>query len=162
MKAAILTATVLTMLACSSTPVNVVEVMHHTQCRNLPTGASTIEFDQLAKIRGGRLLSRQNNTPSTTTTTTSSNASPQGSGPMYVIYNGPQPTAGYRLTLQQVAQEGRTVNIHVQTQPPPAGALVNQVITHPCLVIQLQGLPEGYNTQFFLDDTSEPMPLVDR
>ena len=147
----------LTLAGCSSTPVDVVELMQHSQCKNLQVGANRISFEQLATIRGSRLLSTTPDSASSAQATADSDPMAE---PMYAIYTGPQPTAGYRLSLQQVSQRNRTVSLHLTTTKPAPDVMVSQVITHPCIVVQLQGLPHTYTVEFLLDDNPDPLPVV--
>ena len=128
-------------LACASEAVDVRQIMSHDQCQQVKNGASRISEHQMAQIRGSRLLS------------------PPGDqapiepvpGLLYSIYAGPKSTAGYSLELKEVSQTDQSVQIHLSTQAPAADMMVSQVITHPCAVIQIQGLPENYRTEFFVD-----------
>jgi hypothetical protein len=67
------------------------------------------------------------------------------------IAMGRKPTAGYGLGLvgEHAKLRGDTLEIQVQWNEPPAGAKLAQMLTSPCLLIQL---PLGGYTQIMVKD----------
>ncbi|MBE3591324.1 MAG: protease complex subunit PrcB family protein [Firmicutes bacterium] len=63
------------------------------------------------------------------------------SGTFWLLSLGAQPTAGHRLAVSGVepAEEPARWRVRVQHQPPAAGALHAQVLTHPHLLFRLDG-----------------------
>jgi hypothetical protein len=56
-----------------------------------------------------------------------------------VVAAGSQPTPGYGIELLQLATEGDELVISVKQSSPSQGAMLAQVITTPCLVIDVSG-----------------------
>lgn len=60
-------------------------------------------------------------------------------GEVLWIAAGRRPTAGYQLLLDQVSVEPEGLVIQIKEQRPRQGAMVAQVITSPCLLLQIRG-----------------------
>ena len=58
-----------------------------------------------------------------------------------LISMGVQPTAGYRLNFlpsaHRVVLRGRTLQVGLAWEEPPADSIQAQVLTHPCLLLQV-------------------------
>lgn len=105
-----------------------VTVLQHDQCEGLRAGLTRVDFAALAGIRGGTLLGM---------------TSPETDEPtdddllLIAISRGSQPTPGYGLTLERVRRDAQTAVIEVRWSTPESGAMLAQVLTHPCLVVGL-------------------------
>jgi hypothetical protein len=110
-----------------------VAVLEHGQCQGLNSGLTIVDYADLARIRGSKLLSM---------------STPDGGETsdllLIAISQGQQPTPGYALTLESASAEGTTALVRVRWESPPADAVLAQMITHPCLVV---GLPSAAFSQ---------------
>jgi hypothetical protein len=59
---------------------------------------------------------------------------------LWQVDMGERPTAGYTLAVTRVEQHNRSLVVHVDWQEPLPGAIVAQVVTHPCAIIRLPPL----------------------
>ena len=110
---------------CSSrTPVSVSEMVNHARCEQTKPGVAIIDFEQMATIRGSRLiggsLQSVKNVPDTQ---------------LAVISKGPQPSPGYSFKLDYAYQTGDELIVEVSWFEPPTNELQAQVVTEPCLVV---------------------------
>ena len=138
-------------IAGCSTPatevVDVQEVLNYQQCQQVRPGVSKVTLAELAQIRGSRLLqSPKNSAP----INNSSEYAPNNQS-LYVAFDGKKPSAGHSLFLARLEQQSRTVEIHIGTTKPSPQELVAQVITSPCVVVEITGLPEGHTLEFYMD-----------
>ncbi len=133
--------------ACTTQTVDVSTVLSLDQCRQLKTGASRISLSEMATLRGSRLL----------TSPADRTIQEDIPGLLYAVYAGPKPTAGYSLQLDHVEQQGSQVRVHIQTHAPAPDMMVSQVITQPCVVIQIQGLPDAFDLAFLVDQQPQPL-----
>lgn len=70
-------------------------------------------------------------------------------GKTYIVLSlGERSTGGYRITVTKVEQQDQVVHIYAQEKPPPGGAMVIQVITHPYTVISIKGHYTENDIQF--------------
>jgi hypothetical protein len=124
----------LALLGCSGPQVNITEVLNHGQCRKLDEGLQQISMAALPGIRGARLL--QLETP----------PDPAAAPPretditLVAISKGTQPTAGYHFELLSAEADGLVVKLSYAWRTPEPGAMVAQVRTTPCSVVQLEVL----------------------
>ena len=54
--------------------------------------------------------------------------------------HGRRPTAGYSIAVVRAERAGGILTVHVDWQEPAPGMAAAQVITHPCVVLQLAPL----------------------
>ena len=120
-------------------------VLNHDQCQGLEPGLTRVDFATLAGIRGSRLLG----------VTTPEAGPEQEAGArdlvLVAISRGTQPTPGYGFSLAGARREYGTAVVDVRWQTPEPGAMLPQVITHPCLVV---GLPQDGLTRVTARDQS--------
>lgn len=114
--------------ACNHQQPVISEIMNYQQCRNVAEGIQQITLQQLAGIRGSRLLQPADETRHDPLTTP---------GTLFSIYAGSQPNSGYALILEQAYLEKGEVQLHYRLQTPAAGTITAQVVTRPCSVIQI-------------------------
>lgn len=116
--------------ACSAgaaVPLN--EVLNYGNCSGLSAGVREVTLDEVAKLRGMTMFGGEDAAP----------VDQQGMPKLIAISKGPQPTAGYALTLKDGRLEEDTLIIEVAWQEPAADAMTAQMVSHPCLVV---GLPD--------------------
>jgi hypothetical protein len=143
-------AAVLLAAGCAGSPgIEAVSVLTHDQCQGLNPGLTQVDFAAVAGIRGSTLLGMTANAPAADDAATDDAATDDAAAGaaaagaaagellLVAISRGTQPTPGYGLTLQGAHREAGTAVIEVRWQTPESGALLPQVITHPCLVVGL-------------------------
>ena len=69
---------------------------------------------------------------------------------LVAVSRGQQPTPGYGFELLEGTLKGDAVTVRLGWNRPAADAVLAQVITHPCIVIGLEG--EGFGTLRVLDE----------
>ncbi|NIP16686.1 MAG: protease complex subunit PrcB family protein [Pseudomonadales bacterium] len=124
--------------------VSLVEVLNHDQCTDSEAGVEVVGMDDVARIRGGRLLSAPQE--------------PDGAPSdllLIAVSRGQQPTPGYGFELLEGTMKGEVVTVRLAWNEPPTDAVLAQVITHPCIVIGLEG--QGFNTLRVIDDEGTPL-----
>ena len=136
----------LSLIGCGAEPVNITEVLNHSQCNHLRTGLSQIEFADLARIRGTRLLTSPGAAPEPAT----------GVGAelgvlLFAVSKGSQPTPGYRFELMGVQAQGTEVELRYAWLVPLEEAVLAQVVTSPCSVVQLPDQPQVSAVSAWLD-----------
>lgn len=106
-----------------------VSVLSYDQCQGIGDGLTRVSYADVAGIRGSTLLDLS--APDA--------AGPQGEDDVLLvaISRGQQPTPGYRLTLEGAHRREDTAVIEVHWSTPESGAVLAQVMTHPCLVVGL-------------------------
>lgn len=125
-----------------------VTVLRHQQCEGLQPGVTRVDFAALAAIRGSTLLGLAAAEPNEVDDLL-----------LIAVSRGSQPTAGYALDLIRARREAATAIIEVRWEAPEPGAMVAQVITHPCLVV---GLPADAITRVEArDQYGEPLGSLD-
>ncbi|MEM7099878.1 MAG: protease complex subunit PrcB family protein [Pseudomonadota bacterium] len=129
--------------------VDVHEVLSYQNCQGVKTGVTTITLADLAQIRGSRLLQSPNQ--QSKDVTTPDLVSQNKTSTMYVAFGGKKPTAGHSLFLSSIQQRANTLLVYLQTSTPDPKDLVAQVITTPCVVVEIDGLPTDYELAFFID-----------
>jgi hypothetical protein len=118
-----------TVAGCAGPAVlDVVEVLNYGHCRNLEPGLTRVDYDDLAGIRGGRLVGGDLQTPVLPDDVL-----------LVALSRGAQPTPGYGFGLTGVTRRGAVATIRVNWMTPPADAILAQVITDPCLVVAFPG-----------------------
>lgn len=112
--------------ACSANaPLSAREVLKHSQCQGIAAGVNVVDADDLGKIRGGLLNGAEQAPPS------------PARGRLFAISRGPQPTPGYGFELADASVRGHVATIRVEWLSPSADAVQAQVVTHPCLVVDV-------------------------
>ena len=119
--------------------VALVEVLNHDQCRISQAGVEVVSIGDVATIRGSRLLSMPDEPDNTPTDLL-----------LVAVSRGQQPTPGYGFELLEGSLKGDAVTVRLGWNRPAADAVLAQVITHPCIVIGLEG--EGFGTLRVLDE----------
>ena len=126
---------------CSAPAVEVNEVLNHGVCKTLSKGISRVEFDELARIRGSQLLG-----------TTAPGETPQGDDIMLVaVSNGSAPTPGYGFELHAVGGSVEEVRLEYRWLTPAPDAVMAQVITSPCSVVQIDSAQTPQAVSAWLD-----------
>lgn len=120
--------------ACTSDrALPIAEVLNHRNCQSVTAGVASVTFDEIAAIRGSKLIGMTND------------VQPEPSDlELVAISKGPQPTAGYAFQLTSVRSLGTTLVVELDWLEPPTGAVLAQVTTHPCLVVGIE--VAGYET----------------
>ena len=118
--------------SCGGPSINVTEVLNHSLCKSLPQGISRVEFANLAKIRGTKLLNPAGESSADTTT------APLRDVILVAVSNGPQPTPGYGFELQSVDGSTAEVRLLYHWLEPAPDAVMAQMVTSPCSVVQIQ------------------------
>ena len=90
------------------------------QCKAAGKGVAEVTFDDLAKIRGAKLLDANVDTAGTR---------------LFVISRGRKATPGHGISLVGVRRRGDVLQISVQADEPEQGTMLPQVLTSPCLVV---------------------------
>jgi hypothetical protein len=109
-------------------------VLSYDRCQGIDTGLTRVSYEDVAGIRGSTLLTMsRDDAPA-------AGAEDAGSPALLVaISRGQQPTPGYSMTLADARRVADKAVLTVRWQTPDSGAVLAQVMTHPCLVV---GLPE--------------------
>ncbi len=108
--------------------VSLVEVLNHDQCRVPRAGVQVVSIADVARIRGGRLLTAPDEPDATPADLL-----------LVSVSKGQQPTPGYGFELMKGTMKGDEVTVRLAWNQPPADAVLAQVITHPCIIIGLEG-----------------------
>lgn len=103
-------------------------VLSYDQCQGIDAGLTRVDYAQVAGIRGSTLLDMTRPEPDA------------GNDDLLLvaISRGRQPTPGYSFTLEDARRRNGTAVVSVRWRTPESGAVLPQVLTHPCLVV---GLP---------------------
>jgi hypothetical protein len=123
---------------------SLVEVLNHDQCRISEAGVQVVGMEELARIRGGRLLSAPDEPEATPADLL-----------LVAVSRGQQPTPGYGFELLEGTMKGEVVTVRLAWNQPPPDAVLAQVITHPCIVIGLEG--QGFSTLRVIDEEDGPL-----
>ena len=105
-----------------------VEVLNHGNCQTLKSGISQVSYEDIAKIRGSKLIDM----------TVLEQPPPARDLLLLAISNGEQPTPGYQFSLADVYLNRETAVIEIFWAEPEADAVLPQVMTHPCLVVGME------------------------
>lgn len=122
--------TCIVLAACAPTRgVDVSVMLEHGNCQHIARGARTIDFADVARLRGAELVSL--NRPE----------SAQGDALVLVAVSlGERPTLGYRLRAEgEPRMREGVLTLRVASEGPPAGAVVGQMVTQPCIVFAVGG-----------------------
>jgi hypothetical protein len=108
-------------------------VLDYNQCAGLEPGLTLVDYAAVAAIRGGKLLG---------ITEPDENATrpDQGDLVLVAISRGRQPTPGYGFTLDGAHRQDNAAVLTVRWESPEPGAMLAQVVSHPCLVV---GVPRA-------------------
>lgn len=129
--------------------IDVETVLTWERCQGLRAGVTQVDLAAVAGIRGTTLLGVAPTAPES------------GDGLLLVaVSRGDQPTPGYGLSLRRARQEGTTAVLEVSWQTPEPGAMLAQVITHPCLVVGIDDA-DGIARVEAVDQHGEPLGGVD-
>jgi hypothetical protein len=101
-------------------------VLNYDQCQGITAGLTRVGYAEVAAIRGGTLLNLSG----------PEEAANQNEDVLLVaISRGQQPTPGYALSVADARRRNGSAVIQVDWTTPPSGAVLPQVLTHPCLVV---------------------------
>ena len=109
-------------------------LLAYDQCRGVDAGLTRVDYPDVAGIRGGTLLDlSRDDEPAA--------GAVEGESPalLIAISRGRQSTPGYGLSLVEARRFGNRAVIEVSWRTPASGAVLAQVVTHPCLVVGLPG-----------------------
>ena len=127
---------ILSTAACSPMKqVEVVELLNHSSCQNLKAGISETTLAKVGTLRQSRLLPPPDDAP----------VQPEQQLPeleatrVFAISKGSQPTPGYAFSHEETVLDGDRVRVRLAWETPAAGAVLPQMLTHPCIVL---GVPE--------------------
>jgi hypothetical protein len=125
-------AAVLSLAGCAGDPaISATTVLNYQQCQGLNPGLTRVDYSAVAGIRGSTLLQM-------TKPEAPSPAPPADDDLLLVaISRGEQPTPGYALSLEGAERRDGTVVVSVHWKTPESGAVLPQMLTHPCLVVGL-------------------------
>lgn len=133
----------------ASTPITAVELFSHANCNGVSKGIQQIQFADLAAIRNVQML-----TSPAPQSADQATADPQLEDVLlFVISNGNQPTPGYGFDLTATEATSSEITLRYRWRTPPADAVLAQVITSPCTVIQLDAHPDLTTINAWLDDS---------
>lgn len=109
--------------------IEAVTVLDYERCQGLDAGLTRVDYAAVAGIRGGTLLEMSD--------PEGNEAAPDDDVLLIAISRGRQPTPGYGFTLEEAYRDGATAVVRVRWETPEAGAVLPQMLTHPCLVVAL-------------------------
>ena len=105
--------------------VDVMTVLANGNCQTTEIGVHAIDYATLATFRGTHLIGM-----------TEPEQSTQPPLHLIAIVPGEFPTAGYSILLtESTTLAVDQLTLQIQTERPPADAVLAQMITHPCLVV---------------------------
>lgn len=133
----------------AGTPVTAVELFSHANCQGVTKGIQQIQFADLAGIRNVQMLAN----PTSDGTHKSASDTPLDDVLLFVVSNGNQPTPGYGLDLTETDATENEIELRYRWRTPAADAVLAQVVTSPCAVIQLDAHPDLTAVSAWLDDT---------
>ncbi len=122
-------------------PVEVSEILNHAMCKTLRKGLTVVEYDQLADIRGARMLNAPASEPTPESAT----------GTLLAVSNGSQPTPGYAFELREARADGANLVLDYAWREPPADAVLAQVVTSPCSVVRVVNATNARSVAALLD-----------
>jgi len=138
--------------ACSAPAVEVTEVLNYGMCKTLKKGIQQVDFADLARIRGSRLLGGE------TTTVTAGIDQPML---LVAVSNGSQPTPGYGFELVVAGGSATAVRLDYRWLTPAPDAVLAQVVTSPCSVVQLSTPKAPGSVSAWLDGTQLDTLVLD-
>lgn len=148
-----LLALALLLAGCSNPAVNVSEIFNHHQCQSLRSGFVQVGLTELPQIRGVRLLAPPSDeAPASPPTSSGSDDADDADVLLFAISRGSQPTPGYGFELTEARSNGDEVELRYVWQVPPPDAVLAQVITSPCSVVQLSPASAVTAVSAWLDD----------
>lgn len=116
-------------------PVQAQVLLNHQQCQTLRAGVTEVRVEQIAAIRGSRLLQHpdaQSGLGSPATATPLSAATR-----LFAVSRGAMPTPGYQFEMDRAELADTTLTLALHWRTPAADSVQPQVQTHPCMVIAL-------------------------
>jgi len=133
--------------ACTGAP-EVMSVLTYQNCEQLSAGVKSIDYAEIAGIRGSVMLDYKND------------EAPLRSEALkfLALSKGVQPTSGYTLSLGNNARiVDDKLEIPVIWQTPLPDTLQAQMLTHPCLIVALDWPQEMQNKMniTFVDQNGE-------
>jgi hypothetical protein len=106
-------------------------VLEHGNCQHIDRGARLVDFAEVARLRGAELIGMQRPAES---------AEDVPELVLVAVSLGPRPTLGYRLRAEgEPRMDDGVLTIRVADDAPPAGAVVGQMVTQPCIVFGVSG-----------------------
>ncbi|MEQ8859429.1 MAG: protease complex subunit PrcB family protein [Pseudomonadales bacterium] len=147
-----LAAVMLLASGCGAGPrIDATSVLSYDRCRGIDAGITRVDFADVAGIRGGTLLNMTRPQP---------DADGAADEPLLVaISRGRQSTPGYAMTLEDARRRGTTALVTVTWATPGPGAVLEEKLTHPCLVV---ALPRGELTRIeAVDQNDNPLGSLD-
>jgi len=128
---------------------NATTVLSYDQCQGIDAGLTQVDYAQVAGIRGSTLLDMSRPEPEA------------GDDDLLLIAisRGRQPTPGYGFTLEDAQRRNGTAVVSLGWRTPESGAVLPQVLTHPCLVV---GLPRsGIERVEAVDSSGTELGILD-
>ncbi len=107
------------------------EVLNYGNCQTLESGISQVGFDEVAKIRGSKLID----------ITVLEQPQKKPGLLLLAISRGEQPTPGYGFSLREAYRDTDTAVIELFWTEPEKDEVLAQVMTHPCIVVGLEAGP---------------------
>lgn len=128
-------------------------LLAYDQCQGVDTGLTRVDYPDVAGMRGSTLLDlSRSDEPA-------DDAGGDSPALLIAISRGRQPTPGYGLSLVEARRFGNRAVIEVRWRTPESGAVLAQVMTHPCLVV---GLPEqGLERVEAVDQAGDSLGTLD-
>ncbi len=118
----------------ASQPLGAVEVFAGSTCQRADEGLRQVTLEQVAALRGSRLLPTPGDGSSDTQATLPDSADGMT---LIAISKGTQPTPGYGFRLQGASIASSIATVELDWQVPAPDAVLAQVTTHPCIVVGL-------------------------
>ncbi|XOV82567.1 MAG: protease complex subunit PrcB family protein [bacterium] len=136
------------LLGCQAgTPISAVELFNHGHCQGVTKGIAQIQYEELAGIRNVQMLT----SPADDTEPLGATDTRLQDVLLFVISNGNQPTPGYGFELKQTDTTQNEVLLRYRWRTPAADAILAQVMTSPCTVVQLDRHPDLAAVSAWLD-----------
>lgn len=128
---------------------NATTVLSYDQCQGIDSGLTRVDYAEVAGIRGSTLLDMSRPEPD----------ADNDDLLLVAISRGRQPTPGYSFSLEDARRRDGTAVVSVGWRTPDSGAVLPQVLTHPCLVV---GLPaSGLERVEAVDTSGESLGSLD-
>lgn len=125
-------------MGCSGNrPVQTEVLLNHHNCKTLDSGVTEIAVNQVARIRGSRLLQHPNSQAPDAALSAADQTALSSATRVFAISKGPMPTPGYGFAMDGADLTESTLTVRLGWQEPAADALLPQQLTHPCLVVAL-------------------------
>ncbi|MFW6093332.1 MAG: protease complex subunit PrcB family protein [Pseudomonadota bacterium] len=129
---------------CGERSLPVTTVLNYDRCQGLEAGLTLVDYAAVAGIRGDRLLDAGD----------AGNATAEDDELLLLaVSRGRQPTPGYGFELEGARRRDGTAVVAVRWRTPESGAVLPEVVTHPCLVVGVE--PEGLQRIVVRDQTGD-------